>query len=118
MPRWLKITLKIAGAVLGLIIILFIALTVYVSYNKQKVLAMITAELNKNLNGTLTIGTIDPTLFKGFPGVSVTLKDVVMRDARWTQHHHTLLSAKDFEVSVNAMALLKGTVEINKIDII
>jgi hypothetical protein len=117
MPRWLKITLKIAGALVGLIIILFIALTVYVNYNKQKVLAMITSELNKNLNGTLTIGTIDPTLFKGFPGVSVELKDVVLKDNRWAEHHHTLLTAKDLEVSVNASALIKGEVVINKIDI-
>jgi len=117
MPKWLKITLKIAGALVGLIIILFIALTVYVNYNKQKVLAMITSELNKNINGTLTIGTIDPTLFKGFPGVSVELKDVVLKDNRWAEHHHTLLTAKDLEVSVNASALLKGEVVINKIDI-
>ncbi|HEY9195332.1 MAG TPA: AsmA family protein, partial [Mucilaginibacter sp.] len=117
MPKWLKITLKIAGALVGLIIILFIALTVYVNYNKQKVLAMITSELNKNLNGTLTIGTINPTLFQGFPGVSVELKDVVLKDNRWAQHHHTLLTAKDFEVSVNASALLKGEVVINKINI-
>ncbi|MGP2552774.1 AsmA family protein [Mucilaginibacter rubeus] len=117
MPKWLKITLKVAGALVGLIIIMFIALTVYVNNNKQRVLAMITSELNKNLNGTLTIGTIDPTLFKGFPGVSVELKDVVLKDNRWAQHHHTLLTAKDFEVSVNASALLKGEVVINKIDI-
>lgn len=117
MPKWLKVTLKIAGALVGLIIIMFIALTVYVNNNKQKVLAMITSELNKNLNGTLTIGTIDPTLFKGFPGVSVELKDVVLKDNRWAQHHHTLLTAKDLEISVNASALLKGEVVINKIDI-
>lgn len=118
MPRWLKITLKVAGALIGIIIILFIALTVYVNNNKQKVLAMITTELNKNLNGTLTIGSIDPTLFKGFPGVSVELKDVTMKDSKWAEHHHTLLTAKEFEVSVNASALMKGEVVINKIDII
>ncbi|NVM66336.1 hypothetical protein FHW88_004647 [Mucilaginibacter sp. SG538B] len=117
MPKWLKVTLKIAGALVGLIIIMFTAFTVYVNNNKQKVLAMITSELNKNLNGTLTIGTIDPTLFKGFPGVSVELKDVVLKDNRWAQHHHTLLTAKELEVSVNASALLKGEVVINKVDI-
>jgi hypothetical protein len=117
MPRWLKITLKIAGTLVGLIIILFIVLTVYVNNNKQKVLAMITTELNKNINGTLAIGTINPTLFKGFPGVSVELKDVVLKDNRWAQHHHTLLNAKDLVVSVNASALIKGEVVINKIDI-
>lgn len=117
MPKWLKVVLKVAAALTGIIIILFIALAVYINYNKQKVLTMITAELNKNLNGTLTIGSIDPTLFKGFPGVSVELKDVTMKDSRWAEHRHTLLSAKDFEVSVNAVALVKGEVVINKIDV-
>ncbi|MDR6945140.1 AsmA family protein [Mucilaginibacter pocheonensis] len=117
MPKWVKILLKVVGGIIALVIVAFIAITIYVVYNKQKVLNLITAELNKNLNGTLSIGNIDPTLFSGFPGVSVTLKNVTIKDKLWATHHHTLLDSKDFHVSVNAMALMKGKVEINKIEI-
>lgn len=117
MPKWTKTTLKILGALTGIVIIAFAGIFMYIIFNKEKVLKMITTELNKNLDGTLTIGKLDPTFFKGFPGVSVNLKDVVIKDRQWPAHHHTLLDAKNVDVSVNATALLKGNVEINKIDI-
>ncbi|MDN5288285.1 MAG: AsmA family protein [Mucilaginibacter sp.] len=117
MPKWVKTTLKILSGIIALVIVAFLAIFVYVIFNKQKVLNLITTELNKNLNGTLTIGALDPTFFKGFPGVSIGLKNVVIKDKLWPTHHHTLLDAKDFYVSVDAKALLKGTVSINKIEI-
>ncbi|GAA4319942.1 hypothetical protein GCM10023149_18940 [Mucilaginibacter gynuensis] len=115
MPKWLKTTLKVLGGFVALIIIIFIGLTVYVSYNKQKVLTLITNTLNKSLDGSLSIGDIDPTFFSGFPGVSVSLKNVLLKDNQWAKHHHTLLQAGDVGVSVNALSLLMGDVDINKI---
>ncbi|MBB6112573.1 AsmA family protein [Mucilaginibacter lappiensis] len=117
MPKWVKTTLKILSGIIALVIVAFICVTLYVVYNKQKVLNLITTELNKNLNGTLTIGGLDPTFFKGFPGVSVALKNVTLKDKLWANHHHTLLDAKDIYVSVDAGALLKGTVSINKVEV-
>ncbi len=117
MPKWVKTTLKVLGGIIALAVLAFIGVTVYVVYNKQKVLNLITTELNKNLNGTLSIGGLDPTFFKGFPGVSVALKNVTLKDKLWASHHHTLLDAKDIYVSVDARALFKGTVNINKIEI-
>ena len=117
MPHWVKTILKVLGGIIAIVIVAFIGVTIYVVYNKHKVLNLITTELNKNLNGTLTIGGLNPTFFKGFPGVSVALKDVTLKDKLWANHHHTLLSAKDIYVSVDASALLKGTVNINKVEI-
>ncbi|MBB6129189.1 AsmA family protein [Mucilaginibacter lappiensis] len=117
MPKWVKTTLKVLSSIIALVIVAFIGVTLYVVYNKQKVLNLITTELNKNLNGTLTIGGLDPTFFKGFPGVSVALKNVTLKDKLWANHHHTLLDAKDIYVSVDAGALLKGTVSINKVEV-
>jgi hypothetical protein len=117
MPKWIKIISRVFVALIGVVIIAFAGIFMYIIFNKEKVLKMMTAELNKNLNGTITIAKLDPTFFKGFPGVSVSLKDVVIKDKQWPVHHHTLLEAKNFDVSVNAAALLHGSVEINKIDI-
>lgn len=117
MPKWIKIALKVLASLAGVIIIAFASISMYIIFNKEKVLKMITAELSKNLNGTLTIGKLDPTFFRDFPGVSVSLKDVVIKDKQWAVHHHTLLNAKNFDVSVNAAALLHGNTEINKIAI-
>lgn len=117
LPRWSKIALKIFAGLVALVLIVFTALGLYVNANKKTLLETITKQLNKNLNGSLTIGNMEPTFFKGFPGVSISLKNVVMKDSLWKQHQHTLLDAKDFDVSVNTMALLTGTIEIKKIGI-
>lgn len=117
MPHWTKLSLKIFSVVLGLFLFTFIVLAIYVHANKQKLIVAITQELNKNLDGKLTIAGMDPTFLKGFPGVSLVLHNVVMQDKKWAQHRHTLLSAKKFNIAVNALALFKGTIEIKKIEI-
>ncbi|MES2827030.1 MAG: AsmA family protein [Bacteroidota bacterium] len=116
-PRWSKIALKIFGILVGLVLLIFIAAAAYVNYNKKELLSTITAELNKNIKGKLTIGSMDPTFLKGFPGVSLRLNDVIVRDSLWAVHKHSLLEAKELEVSVNTLALLTGTMEIKKIGI-
>jgi hypothetical protein len=118
MPRWLKTVSKIAAIILGLLLIAVIALSVYINSHKKSILTAIIKELNKNLQGgTLTIASMEPSFFSGFPGVSVSLKDVVVRDSLWKVHHHTLLEAKDFNISINTLALFTGTIEINKMGI-
>ena len=117
MPRWVKLSLKILSALVVLVILAFIGIAIYVNIHKKELLISITKELNKNLNGSLTVGAMEPTFLKGFPGVSVSLKNVEMRDSLWKVHHHSLLKAGAFDISVNAMALLRGTIEIRKITI-
>ncbi|WP_306352036.1 AsmA-like C-terminal region-containing protein [Flavobacterium sp. '19STA2R22 D10 B1'] len=117
LPKWVKITLRALGVVFVIILIAYVSTAWYVNANKEKVLALITTELNKNINGTLTIKSMEPSFLKGFPRVSLELKDIILRDSLWQEHQHTVLEAKDFEVAVNTLALLRGTIEIKKVTI-
>ncbi|OOQ57559.1 AsmA family protein [Mucilaginibacter pedocola] len=117
MPKWLKISLKVLGALILLVVLLAVGATIYVSNNKEKVLAQVIKKLNENLDGSLTVGDIRPSFFSNFPDVSLSLRDVVIRDRQFPKHHHTLLNSKEFNVSVNAAALLRGVISINNIDI-
>lgn len=117
MPKWLKIALKIFGGMAALILLVLLGLMLYVNFNKAKVLKLVTTELNNNIDGLITIGDMEPRFFKGFPYVSLALKNVLLRDKHFGEHHHSLLDAKDVSVSINAVALLKGTVAIRHIDI-
>ncbi|MBE9600919.1 AsmA family protein [Pedobacter sp. MC2016-24] len=117
MPRWSKITLKIFAGLVALILVIYVAIAVYVNANKKSLLDKLNVQLNKNLNGSMVIGGMDPTFLKGFPGVSLELKNIVIKDSLWATHHHTLLEASSFDVAVNVFALLKGTVEIQKLGI-
>jgi hypothetical protein len=117
MPRWSKITLKILAGLVALVLVIYVGLAVYVNANKRSLLDKLTTQLNKNLNGSMTIGSMDPTFLKGFPGVSLKLNNIILRDSLWTSHKHSLLEASSFDVAVNVLALLRGTIEIQKLGI-
>ena len=117
MPRWSKITLKILAVLVGVVIALFIVLAIYVQANKKSLLLSINEELNKNLNGSMVIGSMDPTFLSGFPNVSIRLNNVIIKDSLWQKHRHTLLDAKAMEIAVSPLAMLTGTIQINKISI-
>ncbi len=115
MQRWLKITLKIAAILLGIVVLAWLGVAAYVQSNKKQLLESITAQLNKNLNGTLTIEKMEPALIRGFPGISVTLTNVLLRDSLWQQHRHHVLDVQDAYVSVDAYSILKGSPTIKNI---
>ncbi|RZL14127.1 MAG: AsmA family protein, partial [Pedobacter sp.] len=117
MARWLKISLRILSVFVGLIILTWLAGAFYINRNKKEVLASILEQLNKNLNGKITARSMEPTLLKGFPGISVSLNDVLLRDSLWAQHKHDLLKAQDIDVSLNLFSLFSGNVNINRISI-
>jgi hypothetical protein len=117
MKRWLKISLKIISVLVVLIILTWLAGAFYISRNKKEVLASILSQLNKNLNGKITATSMEPTLLKSFPGVSVSLNGVLLRDSLWSQHKHDLLKAQDIDVSLNVLSLIVGNINIKQIAI-
>ncbi|KLT66518.1 AsmA family protein [Pedobacter sp. BMA] len=117
MKRWLKISLKILSALVILVILTWLAGAFYVSRNKKEILSTILAQLNKNLNGEITATSMEPTLLKSFPGVSVSLNGVLLRDSLWSTHKHDLLKAQDIDVSLNVLSLIVGNININQIAI-
>jgi hypothetical protein len=117
MPRWLKWTLRITIGIFVLVTLLWLGIAAYVQTNKKFVLKEITEQLNENICGKLSIGSMEPTLVRGFPGVSIELKNVLLRDSLWNIHHRDLLKAKQVYVSVNAFSIIRGKPRIRDISI-
>lgn len=115
--RWIKIFLRGLGILVLLQIIFCIGAMWYINSHKREILVMVTEKLNENLNGKLTIESMEPTFFESFPRISLQLKNVMIRDREYGKHHKTLLQARNFEVALNALAFIRGAVEINKIGI-
>ncbi|MHB1179628.1 MAG: hypothetical protein ACYCZO_15020, partial [Daejeonella sp.] len=108
MALWLKNTLKLIGIIVSLISVLWMGVAFYVYYNKAELLKTITAQLNGDLNGKLTIERMEPSLIRGFPGISVSLENVLLRDSLWAVHKHDLVKAKNAYISINALSILTG----------
>ncbi len=115
MPRWLKLTLKIGGILICLAMLLWIGVAAYVYSNKQTLLRTITTQLNESLNGRLTIDRMEPDLIQGFPGISVMLENVLLRDSLWESHKHDLLKAKNVFIKIDAFSILTGSPTIKDI---
>lgn len=89
----------------------------YVKTHKEKVRTELLAQLNENLDGKLTIGEMEPEFFTSFPRLSLRLENVHLRDSRFESHKKEFLSAGKVEFAVNAWALLRGKVDVAKINI-
>ena len=115
--RWLRVAGRILLAIVVVFVLLYIGFAAYLHTHKQQVLKSVTESLNGNISGNLTIADMETTLLQGFPGVGLTLKKVTVRDSLFASHGRTLLMAGEMGVSINALALLRGTIEVKKISI-
>jgi AsmA-like C-terminal region len=115
--KWLRVTLKIGGFLVLLVVVGYTGLAWYMHTHKKEVLASLTKNLNQNISGTLNIGDMETTFLAGFPGVSVALRNITLRDSLYKTHNRTLLTAGNAQVSLNVLALLRGAVQIQKIGI-
>ncbi len=117
MPRWLKLTLKIAGILVCFVLVLWMIVAAYVYSHKEELLKTVSEQLNEDLNGKLTIERMEPSLIRGFPGISVSLQNVLLRDSLWAKHEHDLLNAKDVFIAIDAFSILSGSPTIKDIRI-
>ena len=117
MPRLLKIILFSIAAIVVVLGLAFFGSLWYINSHKEKVLKLVNTELNDQLDGTITIGDMQPNFFQHFPDISFGLQNVLIRDKRFAEHHRTLLDAKNLSVSVNAWSLLWGALRVKHIDI-
>lgn len=60
---------------------------------------------------------MEPELIRGFPGLSISLKNVSLRDSLWASHKHDLLKARNVYLTVDAFSLISGPAKIKKISI-
>jgi hypothetical protein len=115
MSRWLKISLKVLSGFLVLILLVWLGAAYYINHNNKAILGTILSQLNANVNGKIEVNSMETTLLRGFPGVSVSLKKVQLKDSLWNKHQHDLLNAADIDVSLNIFSLIAGSIKINKI---
>ncbi|WP_158618149.1 AsmA family protein [Chitinophaga lutea] len=115
MPRWIRISLISAGSLLALVIVLWLILALVMRSRKQAILSEITQQLSETIDGDLVIRDMEPSLLRGFPNISVTLKDVTLKDSLFNRHGHTLLDVREVFVKVNPFAILRNQVDIRQI---
>ena len=101
-----------------LLFLAWIALAVYVQLHKRSILDRAQNTVKTHLQGDAHIGSLEISLFRNFPSITVHLSDVSLRDSAWLQHHHDLLRATDVFVSCNLWkSLLHRNVALGKVSL-
>ncbi|HEY4338029.1 MAG TPA: AsmA-like C-terminal region-containing protein [Puia sp.] len=118
MNKPLRYLLRIAGALVALLFVLWFGLIGYALLNKASLLEKARTALEERIGGEVHIGKLDLSFFRHFPSITARLSDVSLRDSAWPRHHHDLLKAADVFVSCNLFkSLLNRRVQIGEIDL-
>jgi len=99
----MKKTLKILGITLLFLIIALFLIPILFKGNIEK---MVKKAANDNINGQVEWTALDLSLFRNFPSVSLSLKDISLINTAPFEGD-TLVYAKDFSVSMGLMQLFK-----------
>ena len=100
----LKRILKITGIILlVLVVAAFAAPYIF----KDKITAFVKKEINDNLNAKVDFAAVDISFFKHFPRVALGLENLQVTGVDEFSAD-TLLAAKNIDVAVNIMSVIKG----------
>lgn len=100
----MKKLLKFTG--LGLLVLILLAFLVPVLF-KGKIITLVKAEVNKNLDAKVDFKDVSISLFRHFPKLSIGLEGISVAGIK-TFGNDSLLSAERLDASVNLMSLLGG----------
>ena len=103
--RRTKKVLKISAIVLASLVVL-ISLSGFLF--RGKIVSLVKAEINKNVNAKVDFKTVDISFFRSFPKVSIALDELEVMGAGYFEKD-TLLFAKRLDAAVDIMSFFRGT---------
>lgn len=98
-----------------MLLLVGIVVSVLFAMNREIIRDLAVAQIEKQIKGDVTIGSVSSSFWNTFPSISVCLTDILIRDSLWNDHHHDFLKAENVYVSFHLMSLLKGKPEIQKV---
>ncbi len=104
--RYTRKALKICLWLLGIIVIIWTGLYIYLAVNKNKLREKIVTEIQKRSRGEVQVGSVSPELFGTFPFISLELSDVIIRDSLWNQHKQDFVNLRHIYLRVSPISLL------------
>ena len=113
----MKIILKILLWITGICAAVFMALTLYIFFNKQYFIDQFTALLSKQLQTNVSIGNLSFSFIHAFPSAGITLEEVMLTDSLFNLHGKPLLKASKLYISCSIPLLLKKQLTLNELKI-
>ncbi len=110
-----KRVLRIAAIVLGVYLILMIALSIYITSSKERLVSFLTAKMKESIVGELKINKGDVTVWQTFPKIGIRLNNLSISDSFY--HNRPFLTAKQITAKIGLFDLFGSKVVINSVEI-
>lgn len=118
--KWWPIGKKVGEIILFLTMLLFIgygALGWYVSAHHNELLKEVRRIANENCKGEVKISDLEVLFFRGFPNITIAIKEVSIKDSLWAQHKRTLLQAPSIYAEIQPWAIILKKVKLDHLSI-
>lgn len=114
-PRWLRIAVISLSGLILLWMLLLCGLALYISANSKTLLPRITKRISEEISGKLEVDAMEPALLKGFPNISLRLKNLRLTDSLVHEHGLPMLRLDEVYIKFNPWSLLTRHPEVKKI---
>lgn len=115
--KYLKYALKTFSVFFAVIIIIFIGISIYVTANKQRLIAEATEKISENVGGKISIEDMGASMFENFPYVALSIKNIKITDSLYSKHGHALIQSEQVFIRVNPLKLLTLNIQVNKLTV-
>ncbi len=110
---WRRI-LRIAVIVVSVYLILMLALSIYISSSKNRLVNFLTARMKETIIGEMKIDNADISVWQSFPKIGIQFNNVTISDSFY---HRPFLSAKKITAKVGLLDILGMKVTISAVEI-
>lgn len=117
MRKFLRYTLKGLAIFFGVLVLVYLVAYIYVVAKKQEIISQIKEQVAEKLNGEIQIGNISLGFLASFPGISVELEKVSVRDTLYNQHKHPFFEAEKVYASISIVNVIERNNPLNGIQV-
>jgi hypothetical protein len=107
-----RITVKLLLYLLGAIILLFAAISIYVEINKKDILNSLRKGVSENLKGEVKYRDADISIWKNFPFIRVHFYDMSIRDS---VYHMPFVQLKEVAGQVSVWQYFRKNIEVSNL---
>jgi hypothetical protein len=106
--KWIR---YVAGAIIvcaALWAVLLAIALIYIRINKEEIVASVKSAVSKKILGTINFNDFHIDLFQNFPGISINVKSVHLRDPLFSAHKKELANIGEVYMGFGIIDLLMG----------
>jgi len=108
LKKGIKLTLKIISAVFIFILLLYVGVSLYVTYNKKQIINQALLVIKEKVRGNISMGDVDLDMFGHFPSISVSIKNILLTDSLYHIHKRPLLKVSELDLTLQVFRVLAG----------